>query len=97
MTKMFKVSNPSEARGNAVTAREILDKASSDIDTGLKDDPELQAKMMYTMAQTYEGLGLYSRAQSLLERGPCHPAAGDWTAEPRDAAHHGPAGDVSGR
>jgi non-specific serine/threonine protein kinase/serine/threonine-protein kinase len=68
MTKMFKVSNPSEARGNAVTAREILDKASSDIDTGLKDDPELQAKMMYTMAQTYEGLGLYSRAQSLLER-----------------------------
>jgi len=44
MTKMFKVSNPSQARGNAVTAREILDKASSDIDTGLKDDPELQAK-----------------------------------------------------
>jgi non-specific serine/threonine protein kinase/serine/threonine-protein kinase len=68
MTKMFKVSNPSEARGNTVTAREILDKASSDIDAGLKDDPELQAKMMFTMAQTYEGLGLYSRAQSLLER-----------------------------
>jgi len=68
MTKMFKVSNPSQARGNTVTAREILDKASSDIDTGLKDDPVLQAKMMYTMGQTYEGLGLYSRAQSLLER-----------------------------
>jgi len=68
MTKMFKVSNPSQARGNAVTAREILDKASSDIDTGLKDDPELQAKMMFTMAQTYEGLGLYPQTQSLLER-----------------------------
>jgi eukaryotic-like serine/threonine-protein kinase len=34
MTGMFKVSNPSEARGNAVTAREILDKSSKDIDTG---------------------------------------------------------------
>jgi non-specific serine/threonine protein kinase/serine/threonine-protein kinase len=67
MTGMFKVSNPSEARGSAVTAREILDKASKDVGTGLNNDPELQAKMMYTMADTYFGLGLYSRAQSLLE------------------------------
>jgi hypothetical protein len=41
MTGMFKVSNPSEARGNAVTAREILDKSSKDIDTSLRKDPEL--------------------------------------------------------
>ena len=68
MTGMFKVSDPSEARGNTVTAREILDKASKEIDTGLKDDPELQASMMYTMAATYEGLGLFPRARSLLER-----------------------------
>ena len=67
MTNMFKVSDPSEALGNTVTAREILDKASNDIDTGLKNDPELQAKLMYTMATTYQGLGLYPRAQSLLE------------------------------
>jgi serine/threonine protein kinase len=68
MTGMFKVSNPSEARGNTVTAREILDKASKEIDTGLSNDPELQAKMMYTMADTYLGLGLLPEAQSLLER-----------------------------
>jgi eukaryotic-like serine/threonine-protein kinase len=67
MTGMFKVSNPSEARGNAVTAREILDKSSKDIDTGLRKDPELQAQLMGTMAQTYAGLGLYSRAQDLVE------------------------------
>ena len=35
MTDMFKVSNPSEARGNDIRAREILDKASGEIDTGL--------------------------------------------------------------
>ena len=35
MTGMFKVSDPSEARGNTVTAREILDKASKQIDTEL--------------------------------------------------------------
>jgi eukaryotic-like serine/threonine-protein kinase len=68
MAGMFKVSNPSEARGNTVSAREILDKASKEIDTGLSNDPELQAKMMYTMADTYHGLGLYTQAQPLLER-----------------------------
>ena len=68
MTNMFVVSNPSEARGNTVTAREILDKASNEIDASLKDDPELQSQMMYTMGWTYGGLGLQSRAQSLFER-----------------------------
>ena len=68
MTGMFKVSDPSEARGNSITAREILDKASKDIDTGLAKDPELQARLMYTMGNVYLSLGLDTRAQSLLER-----------------------------
>jgi serine/threonine protein kinase len=68
MTGMFKVSRPSEARGNTITAREILDKERKEIEAGLRNEPELQAKMMFTMAETYEGLGLESRAQPLLER-----------------------------
>jgi non-specific serine/threonine protein kinase/serine/threonine-protein kinase len=68
MTRMFKVSDPSEARGNSITAREILDKASSDIQTGLAKDPEQQARLMYTMGNVYLSLGLDSRAQSLFER-----------------------------
>jgi non-specific serine/threonine protein kinase/serine/threonine-protein kinase len=66
MTDMFKVSDPSEARGNNITAREILDKASSNVDTGLSRDPELQARMMTIMGNVYQSLGLYSRAQSLF-------------------------------
>ena len=68
MTDMFKVSNPSEARGNDIRAREILDKASGEIETGLAKDPELQARMMHTMGTVYESLGLYSKAESLLSR-----------------------------
>jgi len=68
MSGMFKVSDPSEARGNSVTAREILDKASKDIDTGLAKDPELQAQMMDVMGNVYRDLGLYPRAESLLRR-----------------------------
>jgi serine/threonine protein kinase len=68
MTSMFKVSDPSEARGNSITAREILDKASKDIDTGLAKDPELQAQMMHVMGHVYYTLGLYPRGEALLTR-----------------------------
>jgi len=68
MTGMFKVSNPSEARGNDIRAREILDKASKEIETGLAKDPELQAQMMHVMGHVYESLGLYAKADSLLRR-----------------------------
>ena len=69
MTGMFKVSDPSEARGNSITAREILDKASKNIDTGLEKDPEEQAQMASVMGKVYENLGLYKRAQELLQEG----------------------------
>ena len=64
---MFKVSDPSEARGNNITAREILDKSSKEIDTGLAKDPELQAQLMGTMGEVYSNLGLYSKARATLE------------------------------
>jgi non-specific serine/threonine protein kinase/serine/threonine-protein kinase len=66
MTGMFSVSNPSGSRGNKVTAREILDKASKDIGTGLGNEPELQAQMMKVMGDVYRELGLYPQAESLL-------------------------------
>ncbi len=67
MKGIFRVPNPSEARGSVVTARELLDKGAQEIGASLSNDPELQAKMKYTMADTYLGLGLYSRARVLLE------------------------------
>ena len=82
MASMFKVSRPSEARGNTVTAREVLDKASKDIDSGLARDPELQAQMMVLMSRVYGTLGLYGRAEALARQaidirshvlGPDHP------------------------
>ena len=68
MTGMFKVSDPSQSRGNTVTAREILDKASNNLSSGLAKDPEVQSQMMQDMARTYENLGLYPRAHELAQR-----------------------------
>ena len=67
MTGMFKVTDPSEARGNSVTVREILDKASKDILSGLGQDPQVQAQMMQVMARSYMNLGLYARAHDLAK------------------------------
>ena len=68
MTGMFKVSDPGESRGNTVTAREILDKASSETGTALASDPEVRAQMFQVMAGTYANLGLYPRAHELAAR-----------------------------
>jgi len=68
MTGIFKVSDPNETVGNTVTARDVLDKAANDIDTGLSKDPELQSQMMRVMGRAYLNLGFFARAQALLQR-----------------------------
>jgi eukaryotic-like serine/threonine-protein kinase len=67
LTGLFRVSDPREARGNTVTAREILNRGASKIDQDLKDQPLVQARLMNTMGQVYDQLGLYDQALPLLE------------------------------
>jgi len=64
---LFKVSDPSQARGNSVTAREILDRGASKAQQELKDQPLVQARLMDTMGRVYDSLGLYDQALPLLE------------------------------
>ncbi len=64
---LFKVSDPSEARGNSITAREILDRGAEKIEIELKGQPLVQARLMGTMGNVYVSLGLYEKAEMLLE------------------------------
>ncbi len=68
MVNSFRVADPSEARGNQVTAREILDRAYTQIDPGLASDPDMQAQMMMVMGGVYENLGIYSQAEALYRK-----------------------------
>ena len=68
MSGLFQVSNPSEAQGNAVTAREILDQGVASIRGDLDDQPLIQAQLLDTMGNVYSNLGLYEAALPLLER-----------------------------
>ena len=65
MVELFQISNPSEARGNTVTAREILDRGAQKVKTGLNEQPEVQARLLETMASVYRSLGLYGQAVTL--------------------------------
>jgi serine/threonine-protein kinase len=68
LTGIFKASDPNERLGT-ITAKELLDKAASDIEAGLSRDPELQVSMMHVIGRAYMYQGFYARAQSLFERG----------------------------
>jgi non-specific serine/threonine protein kinase/serine/threonine-protein kinase len=68
LVSLFKVSDPSEARGNSITAREILEKGSEKIESELAGRPIIQSRIMETIGQVYQGLGLFSRAEPLLKK-----------------------------
>lgn len=66
MTEMFEVSDPSQARGETVTAREILDRGAERIERELAGQPEIRSTLEATMGRVYRGLGLYARAGELM-------------------------------
>ena len=65
---LFRVSDPSEARGSSLTAREILDKGAKDALETLQAQPELQSRLLATIGTVYTGLGSYRAAEPLLEQ-----------------------------
>lgn len=66
LTNLFRVSDPGEARGNTVTAREILDRGAARIDEDLAGQPAVQARLKSTMGNVYQMLGLHEQAERLL-------------------------------
>jgi tetratricopeptide (TPR) repeat protein len=67
LVDLFRISDPSEARGNSLTAREVLDKGATRVEIQLAHQPQIQATLLDTLGTVYMGLGLYRQAQPLLE------------------------------
>lgn len=68
LVDLFAVSDPGEARGNTITAREILDKGAKEIEQSLQDQPLTKASFMDTMGTVYRKLGLYKESRPLLRK-----------------------------
>jgi non-specific serine/threonine protein kinase/serine/threonine-protein kinase len=69
LVELFEVSDPSEARGNTITAREVLDRGAERIEAELAEQPALQGRMMDVMGGVYTSLGLYRDAEPLIQQG----------------------------
>ncbi len=74
---VFEVSDPNQARGEDLTAREILDEGADRVATELADRPEVQARLLGVIGSIYMKLGMLEQARPLLERGVEVVAAAD--------------------
>ncbi|MGE3886036.1 MAG: tetratricopeptide repeat protein [Vicinamibacterales bacterium] len=67
LVRMFEASDPSESRGDTVTARQLLETGVARVGE-LNGQPEVQARLLDLMGRVYQSLGKYDEAQPLLER-----------------------------
>jgi len=68
LVSIFQVSDPRQALGNTITAREILDKGAARVEEELRGEPLVKARLMDTMGTVYMNLGLYPQAAPLAEK-----------------------------
>ncbi|MDX2040020.1 MAG: serine/threonine-protein kinase [Acidobacteriota bacterium] len=67
LVAMFEFADPGKSKGNAITAKELLDQGAEKVVRELNGQPALQAKLLDTIGLLYHSIGLYDRGQPLLE------------------------------
>ena len=86
LSSVFRLADPSEAGGENLSARELLDRGARRLDEELASQPEVLAEMLVVIGNNYHHLGLYDEARDLIERsvdvrrelhGSNHPDVGD--------------------
>lgn len=66
MQQIFEVSDPEESRGEAVSARDLLEEGARRVEFDLVDQPETQITMMRVLGEVYYGLGDWENASMQL-------------------------------
>src|SRR5690606_28213543 len=67
LVSLFESVDPDTTLGETVTAKEILDRGATRLDSGLSEVPLLRAEMLGVVGRMYLELGLYREARPLLE------------------------------
>jgi len=62
---LFENSDPSNARGSDITAREVVDSGARKIRNELQDQPAVRADLAATLAQVYGSLGYFKESEQL--------------------------------
>src|SRR6185503_15582722 len=68
LVEVFKISEPSDAHANAVTARQLLDRGAQRIEEQLASEPAVRARLLRVMGRAYGELGLYEPETRVLEQ-----------------------------
>ena len=66
LQNLFLVSDPSESKGETITARELLDRGASGLQMSLEDEPEIKSHLLNIIGNIYTNLGLFSSAEDIL-------------------------------
>jgi serine/threonine-protein kinase len=67
LESIFEVADPTQAQGETITAREILDRGAERVNQELEGQPEVQATLIQAIGNVYKNLGLFDRTRPLLE------------------------------
>ena len=66
LVSLFTRADPTKARANELTVREMLDRGAEDVQRQLRDRPAVRSSLMTAMGRAYIGLGLPEPARTLL-------------------------------
>lgn len=67
LVNLFQASNPNQARGRTVSARELLDTGAASIQKDRSMDPEVKASLLDTIGAAYSSLGFFKTAEPMLQ------------------------------
>ncbi|MBK8057203.1 MAG: serine/threonine protein kinase [Gemmatimonadetes bacterium] len=68
LADVFRESDPAKARGDSLTAGEMLDRATRRLDATFASQPALKLDLMLTLGEIYRNLGRIASADSILVR-----------------------------
>jgi tetratricopeptide (TPR) repeat protein len=68
LAALFQNADPARTRGAKLTAREVLEQGALRIERDLSREPRLQERLLGVLGAVHRDLGLFDRAQPLLER-----------------------------
>jgi eukaryotic-like serine/threonine-protein kinase len=66
LVSLFQASDPNRAKGETLTALDLLDRGVERLDSELEDQPQTRATLLHTIGSVYRALGRDRQADSVL-------------------------------
>ncbi len=68
LVRLFETSDPAEARGAEISAREVLERGAKRLEGELASEPSILARLLGVVGRVYQNLGDYPRSEELLHK-----------------------------